>query len=132
MVCTIDLAASFAAMVGVKLPEDGCLDSFDVMAALLGKSGAKGREHLVQQDNGRGGNYGFRVGDWKLQRRDSKKKRNAKLRLQTQAAPRITLFNLADDLREKKNLAEQDPERAERMQARLQSIIDAGRSRPKE
>ena len=35
------------------------------MDALLGKPGAKGRNHLVQQDNGKGGNYGLRVGKWR-------------------------------------------------------------------
>ena len=68
IVCTIDMAASFAALTGTKLPEEACPDSFNVLGALLGKKGAKGRDHLVQQDNGRGGNYGYRVGNWKLQR----------------------------------------------------------------
>jgi arylsulfatase A-like enzyme len=68
VVCTVDLAASFAAMTGVKLPADACLDSFNVLGALLGEKDAKGREHLIQQDNGQRGNFGFRVGDWKLQR----------------------------------------------------------------
>ena len=132
VVCTIDLATSLAKHVGVKLPEDGCLDSFDVMGALLGKKGAKGREHLVEQDNGRGGNYGFRVGNWKLQRHDSKKKRNVVVtnKLANTPAPRYGLFDLSKDVREKKNVAEQNPEVFNRMKSQLQKIIDDGRSRP--
>src|SRR6056297_41983 len=49
MVCTVDLAASCAAMVGAELPADACRDSFDVSAALLGLS-EEGRRSLVQQD----------------------------------------------------------------------------------
>ena len=76
MVCTIDLAASLAALSGQRLPDDACLDSFNVLTALLGESGAKGRDHLVQQDNGNNGTYGLRVGDWKLHRYDKKTARN--------------------------------------------------------
>jgi arylsulfatase A len=132
MVCTIDLAASFAALAGVKLPKAAVPDSFNLLDALLGKRGAKGRDHLVQQDNGRGGNYGFRVGDWKLQRHDAKRKRNVNVteQLANQPAPRYALFDLSTDVREKKNVAEQHPEVFERMKKQLQEIIDAGRSRP--
>ena len=76
VVCTIDLAASFAAMAGVDLPRNACLDSFNVLGALLGRNGAKGRDHLVQQDNGKKENFGLRVGKWKLQRHDTKNARN--------------------------------------------------------
>jgi len=132
MVCTIDLAASFAALTGVELPKDACPDSFDVISALLGKNGAKGRRHLVQQDNGKGGNYGFRAGKWKLQRHDSKRRHNVNVttELQFQAAPRYSLFDLSKDVQEKKNIAEEHPKVFERMKQRLQKIIDAGRSRP--
>ena len=53
VVCTIDLAGSLASHLSVALPEDACLDSLNVMDALLGKKNAKGRPHLIQQDNGR-------------------------------------------------------------------------------
>ena len=132
MVCTIDLAASFAALAGVKLPKAAVPDSFNVLGALLGEKGAKGRDHLVQQDNGRGGNYGYRVGSWKLQRHDAKRKRNVIVTntLANQAAPRFALFDLSEDVREKKNVAAEHPEVFQRMKKELQEIIDAGRSRP--
>ena len=132
MVCTIDLAASFAALTGVKLPEDTCPDSFDVMYALLGKKDAKGRRHLVQQDNGKGGNYGFRAGKWKLQRHDSKRKRNTVVasKLANTPTPRFALFDLSKDKQEENDIADQYPKVLDRMKQRLQKIIDAGRSRP--
>ncbi|MFP6900550.1 MAG: arylsulfatase, partial [Opitutales bacterium] len=108
VVCTIDFATSLANHLKVAIPKDACLDSLDVMDALLGKKDAPGRPHLVQQDNGRGGNYGYRVGNWKLQRHDSKRKRNVVVsqQLANSPAPRLALFNLTEDPREKNNLAE--------------------------
>ncbi len=131
VVCTIDMAASFAAMTGVRLPADGCLDSFNVIGAMLGDSGAKGRDHLVQQDNGKGGNYGFRVGDWKLQRCDSKKARNmvVEKQLENTPVPRFQLFNLKNDPAEKNNVIAGHPEIAEKMKTQLAAIIEKGRSR---
>jgi len=132
MVCTIDLAASFSALAGVNLPEAAVPDSFNVLGALLGEKGAKGRDHLVQQDNGRGGNYGYREGNWKLQRHDAKRKRNVNVteKLANSPAPRFALFDLSEDVVEKKNVATQNPQVFERMKKQLQEIIDAGRSRP--
>ena len=132
MVCTIDFAASFASLTGVELPNEACPDSFDIMDALLGKKGAKGRRHLIQQDNGKGGNYGFRAGKWKLQRHDSKRKRNVVVtnKLANSPAPRFALFDLSQDELEENNIANAHPKVLERMKHRLQKIIDSGRSRP--
>ena len=133
MVCTIDFAASFAALTGVELPKDACPDSFDVIDALLGKEGAKGRSQLVQQDNGKRGNYGFRAGKWKLQRHDAKRRHNVQVntRLQFHPAPRYSLFDLSKDVREQDDLAKEHPKVLERMKQRLQKIIDSGRTRRK-
>ena len=76
IVCTIDLAASIAALTGEPLPPNACKDSLNILGALLGKDGAKGRDHLVQQDNGARGTYGFRMGNWKLHRYDQNSARN--------------------------------------------------------
>jgi arylsulfatase A len=132
IVSTIDLAASFAALTGTPLPQDACGDSFDVSSALLGTPGAKGREHLIQQDNGQTGNYGFRAGDWKLVRHDSKSARNmvVERKLTNSPVPRFQLFDLATDPGEKNNLMGQHPERAETMKKRLADYIASGRSRP--
>ncbi|MGB0740505.1 MAG: sulfatase-like hydrolase/transferase, partial [Planctomycetaceae bacterium] len=131
VVCTIDLAASLAALTGQTLPDDACLDSFDVLGALLGDRDARGRDHLVQQDNGRSGSYGLRVGDWKLQRHDRSSSRNqvVEKQLENTRVPKFQLFNLADDPAEKKNVIDQHPEVAEKLQQQLQKIIADGRSR---
>ncbi len=129
IVCTVDLPASLAALAKVDLPSNSCLDSFNVLDALLGESSAKGRDHLLQQDNGTSGNFGLRVGDWKLQRHASGKTSNVELRLTSSSMPRLQLFNLADDPAEKHDLAGSKPDLAKQMDGQLTRIIEAGRSR---
>jgi arylsulfatase A len=131
IVCTIDLAASVAAMTGVTLAPEDCIDSHDIMDALLGKQDAKGRAHLIQQDNGKGGNYGYRVGDWKLQRHDSKKARNVVVEkpLVNTKVKQYRLYNLAQDPSESTDVIDQYTNIAELMIKELQKHIDAGRTR---
>jgi arylsulfatase A-like enzyme len=132
IVCTIDLAASMAALTGQLLPEDACLDSFDVLAALLGDADAGGRDHLVQQNNGNNGTWALREEDWKLHRYDSKTARNIVVEqpLDNTRVPQYQLFHLGEDPGETRNVIAQHREVAERLQRRLAQIIDAGRSRP--
>ncbi|MSU23832.1 MAG: arylsulfatase [Opitutus sp.] len=131
LVSTIDLAASLAALTGTALPADACGDSFDVSAALLGQPGAKGREHYVQQDNGGTGNFGFRVGDWKLVRYETKFANNEIVEqpLQRTAAPLFQLFDLAKDPGETTDVLAKNPEVGEKLQTRLAAIVAASRSR---
>ncbi|MDB4331852.1 sulfatase-like hydrolase/transferase [bacterium] len=129
MVCTIDLAASCAALANAKMPEEACLDSFDVLDALLGKKNAQGRDHLVQQDNGTGGNYGLRVGNWKLLRHDSKRTKNTELRLKPRQVAPYTLYDLSNDPGERTNVIKDHADVAEKMKQQLANIIAAGRTR---
>ncbi|MEM9017418.1 MAG: sulfatase-like hydrolase/transferase, partial [Verrucomicrobiota bacterium] len=131
MVCTIDLYASIASLVGGEIPAEAALDSIEVMGALLGESDAEGREELVQQDNGKGGNYGFRSGYWKLQRHDSKKTRNLVVEklLENTPVPRFQLFDLSKDPAEENDVIADHPEKAEELKTRLAEIIESGRTR---
>ena len=131
IVATIDLPASLAALTGTPLPKDACLDSFDVSGALLGKPGAKGRDHLIQQDNGQVGNFGFRVGHWKLLRHDSKSARNmlVEAQLANTQVPQFQLFDLSKDPGETRDVLAQNTAVAEKMQAQLAAYIAAGRTR---
>ncbi len=131
VVSTIDLAASLAALTGTVLPADACGDSIDVSGALLGKPGAKGRDHYVQQDNGGTGNFGFRVGDWKLVCYETKFANNEIVEqpLQRTPAPQFQLFDLAKDPGEKTDVFAKNPEVGENLKARLAAIVAATRSR---
>ncbi len=131
VVCTIDIAASFAALTGTSLPENEFLDSFDVSDVMLGKPDAKGREHLIQQDNGGKSNFGFRSGSWKLVRHDTKSASNVVVErsLTNTKVPQFQLFDLAKDPSEKTNVIEENREVAEQMKERLAQYIAKGRSR---
>lgn len=128
VVCTIDLASSLSGYLGVDIPSDACLDSIDVMDALLGKKDAKGRAQLIEQDNGTQANYGYRNGKWKLQRFAAQKPKGKQVAKET-ASPRYELYDLDMDPAEKQNVMKQHPEVFERMKAELQKLLDDGRSR---
>ncbi len=123
VVCVIDIAASMAALVGQALTEDACPDSFDLLPALLGAPGAKGRDHLVEQGRG----LALRVGDWKfLHHPDAKPVKS----LTYEKGPgQFELFNLAQDPAETTNLIDKFPDRAEQMKNRLAEIRNSGRTR---
>jgi len=131
-VCTIDLAASLAGLVEQPLSDDCCLDSMNVLGALLGEENSNGRDHLVQQDNGNRGTYALRAGNWKLHRYDKKVARNivVEAQLANTRVPQFQLFNLDDDPGEKKNVIANHPEVATRLKKQLAEIIERGRSRP--
>lgn len=122
VVCTIDLCSSLAALTGVDVSSTACLDSFNVLGALLGEDGSQGRAHLLQQDNGQSGSFGLRSGDWKLVRRRAGKGPRADWQ--------YSLYNLANDPGEQTVLNKQHPEILERLTAQLTALIDSGRSRP--
>ena len=131
LVCTIDLAASLAKLADQPMPENACLDSMDILGAFLGETDAKGRSHLVQQDNGNNGTFGLRVGDWKLHRYDKKRARNVVVekQLANTQVPQFQLFNLKDDPTESKNLAKSHPEKLNELKSMLSDLIAKGRSR---
>ncbi len=124
IVSTIDLAACMAALTDRPLDSNACPDSFNVLPALLGDAKATGRNHVVE--GGRG--LALRVGDWKLLQHPSKKANRNRVNAENRDGD-IELFNVADDPGEKTNLASEQPQRAQAMQARMKAIREAGRSR---
>ena len=131
VVCTIDLAASFAALTGQAIAENQCLDSFNVMDALLGKPGAKGREFLIQQNNG-GTSFGLRMGEWKLVRQKRPHKTQAVVTKRPVVAPKQlnSLYHLSDDPGETRDVSAEHPEVFQHMVELLDKLIADGRSTP--
>ncbi len=134
LVCQVDFLASFAALTGQTLPTDAAPDSFNVMPALLGQS-KTGRDVLIEQ----GGPLSVRQGQWKLvvaqkgaQKAPPKKQGledNDRPVRDTGAGGGLQLFNLAEDLAEKTNVAEQQPEKVKEMEEILNKAKAAGRTR---
>jgi len=131
VVCTIDFAASLAALTGQDLTEDACVDSFNLLDAFLGSATAAGRDHLVQQDNGNNGTFGLRVGSWKLHKYAKNKANNTIVEktLTRTKMPDFQLFNLKDDPAEETDVLSEHPKVAEEMKQRLEKIIADGRTR---
>jgi arylsulfatase A len=131
VVSTVDFAASFAALSGTSLAEGGCLDSFNVLDALLGSPGAKGRDHLLQQDNG-SGNFGLRAGEWKLVRLAKRGKSEAVVSRSEPPLPEAkhTLYHLTNDPGERTDVSAAHPEMVQRLIAQLDQLIADGGNRP--
>ncbi|HEX5789779.1 MAG TPA: arylsulfatase [Luteolibacter sp.] len=119
VVCTIDLAASFGKLTGANLPDEGFLDSSDVLGALLGEPEARGREVLLQQGN-TDQRIGLRVGRWKMIVERNRKDAEVK---------RASLYRIDKDPAEQKDLAKEEPEQLAHMQLLLDQIIATGRTR---
>jgi arylsulfatase A len=114
MLSQVDLFKSLAVLAGAEVPEGAAVDSRDHLAAWLGHS-LEGRDHVVQQGIA---SLGIRRGDWKLipatrtpEWVDRKHNRYPNP-LSSPVPPSGThsLFNLAEDPGETKNVAEGHPE----------------------
>jgi arylsulfatase A len=120
-----------AALTGQALATDGCLDSFNLLGALLGEPDAHGRDHLLQQSND-GGNLGLRAGDWKLvriQKRWSGQAIVSRPAVAEQAGP-FALYHLPSDPGERHDVSAKHPEVFQRLQDQMQQLVASGRSRP--
>jgi arylsulfatase A-like enzyme len=123
LAATIDLLPTIASITGTKLPADRPIDGTDITALLTGSADSVRNEFLYYTRDGT--LEGIREGDWKLliKKPDTKKPKNAA------AIDEVMLFNLADDLGEKHNFANEKPELVERLRQRMLALdktIEAG------
>jgi len=98
---TIDLLPSICKLAGVELKTRGDIDGLDASGLILGKSESPRKEFLYYSS--KGDLNGIRQGDFKL--RKVKKS--------------IELYNLKEDISEKKNLAKDMPEKVESLTKRM-------------
>ena len=122
LLCHADLLATCAALVGKALAGDDGPDSFNMLPALLGQSGA-GRETLVHHSGGYPGVLALRHGPWKLLQ-------SGKAGYGGKPDREPLLFNLADDPGETRDLAGEMPEKAQALQAELARKRQSPRTRP--
>jgi arylsulfatase A-like enzyme len=114
LICSVDLLATAAALVGKELPKDAGPDSINQLPALLAAKPDKTcRDHLVE--HGGGGGLALRKGPWKL--------------IPAMGMKGAELYNLADDLSETKNLAADKAETVKELEALLKKVREDGRSR---
>ena len=105
---TLDLLPTIAALTGSKLPEDRRIDGVDISNLLADPTAESPRkEFLYYASNGN--LEGIRQGDWKLLRREKRRKKGEP---KIEGPPQYTfmLFDLSKDIGEKDNLAEEKPD----------------------
>ena len=129
VICLTDLLATFAAIVGSKLPADAGEDSFNLLPVFLDqKLEHPLREATVLQSND--GTLAIRQGPWRLApARGSHGFSNPTNIKPKQGEPPGELFNLETDLSEHTNLWLREPEVVHRLLELLERYQKAGRSR---
>ena len=113
MVNQIDFIASFADLLGLKLPDNEARDSRNTLKAFLGEDRI-GQEFMIEEASV----LALRRGEWKYIQPGKKKK----------AAP-AQLYNLKKDVGEQDNIIADHPEIAESMDRQLNQLVEAGRVR---
>ena len=136
-ICHVDLLATLAALLEVKLPADAGVDSVNILPALLGAKGkAPLREATVHHSAQ--GKFAIRQGDWVLilaPSGDDNGKRGEPAwfrtnRGYTQHSEAGELFNLATDLTQKVNRYAAEPAKVKELAALLERYVVGGRSTP--
>ena len=106
-VINLDVVPTVMALLGVDAPTKGLkFDGVNLLPYLTGKKGANQRPHDVLYWR-RGNDYAIRDGDWKLAWNDQGR------------SQRITLFDLAADPGEYRDLSGKHPERGQQLQDRF-------------
>ena len=113
-VCQTDLLATFAEMVGAKLPPEAGEDSDSFYAGLLGRKRGLSRSPMIHHSSQ--GRFAIRDGQWKL--------------VMPHARSRAELYDLSTDPSERKDLAKAHPEIVKRLTGSITRIVLSGRSTP--
>ncbi|HPG10313.1 MAG TPA: arylsulfatase [Chitinophagaceae bacterium] len=117
MISQVDLLASFAGMLGQKIPGNEATDSESLSATLVGKD-KKGRQYLVEH----AGTLAIVAGNWKYIEPHNGVAYYPETDTETGNAAEPQLYDLNSDIGEKNNLAKQYPEKVKAMQAMLEKI----------
>jgi arylsulfatase A len=139
IVCHVDLLATYAALLGAKLPPDAAEDSYDILPALLGKKLERPiREATVL--HGGNGSFAIRQGDWVLvdaasgdcnggKNRPGEPAWFSEERGYAKHEFPGELYNLRDDLAQRRNLYAEQPAKVAELQALLAQVRARGQVR---
>ena len=127
LVMQADFMATFADVLGAKLPPTAGEDSFSLMPLLRGEDKSI-RQHAIS--HAMNGLPSLRQGDWKIIFGQVGGGFGGGAAKAENAAPRAQLYNLATDLGETKNLAAEKPELVVELTAVMEKLVSEGRSTP--
>ncbi len=129
-ICTTDFMATCAELVNYKLKDNEAEDSYSMMPLLNQKKGFQ-REETIHHD--KAGVFAIRKGDWKLvvepTKADSGTSKKKKAKGGSDTFENI-LYNLKNDSKEIKNVANENPDKVNELKALLIKQIVEGRSTP--
>jgi len=130
IVCTTDLFATVADLIGERYGDNVAEDSFSLLPALKMKSEAPTREVIVHHSIN--GSFAIRKGDWKAifcpGSGGWSYPRPGKDSLVISQLPKVQLYNLRTDIGEEHNLQAEHPEIVEEYRTLLSGYIQNGRS----
>ena len=117
LVSQIDFLSSFAALTGQRLTDADAPDSYNVLDALLGRSGI-GRDQLVEH----AGTLSLIEGRWKYIEPSGGPRMNKYTNTELGNDPQPQLYDLSVDLGERRNVAAEHPDLVRDMAAQLKRI----------
>ncbi|MCX5758356.1 MAG: hypothetical protein NTU83_07600 [Candidatus Hydrogenedentes bacterium] len=120
--------ATAAEIVGEKLPDNAGEDSVTILPALLGKTSHALHEAIVNESAN--GSLAIRQGPWKLELCPDSGGWSDPKPGKAEGLPAVQLYNLSQEIGERRNLEAEHPEIVERLTRLLQKYIDEGRSTP--
>lgn len=120
LVSQVDLMASFAALLGIKLPAGEFTDSRDYLATLLGKS-SKDRNFIIEQP----ANHALSIvkDGWKYMMPSKGPALMGAVNIETGYSVQDQLYNLKKDPGERVNLAPKYPQRVQELKALLEKTM---------
>lgn len=129
-VCLTDFMATVADIVEYELPDNAAEDSVSNLPVWIGEDCTKPlREAIVHHSID--GSFSIRKGEWKLEMcPGSGGWSDPKPGEELEGAPKIQLYNMEEDITEKKNVYDQHPEVVDKLKKLLMRYIKEGRSTP--
>ncbi|MCZ6597043.1 MAG: arylsulfatase [Planctomycetota bacterium] len=134
LVSQVDLMATLAAVVGFELPDDAAEDSHDLSPVLRGEADAVRTSHVHNTNKDV---YAIRHGDWLLIAAKSGygSRRNAgwedRHGVPADDDGPVELYDLSEDIGQRRNLAQEHPQKVTELQALLVEIHTRGHSAPR-